>query len=295
MKFLLTIALVLFIIHFGFTQDQIVTTSGDTTQCEITRVTDDFIHYSIEQQNETVRSRIPKSEVASYYWSREDPDKNNPSDDPQVETGDPQVQTTDTGGPKRSFGVVKTNMRLAFDVGLGYRISEAADGLPSSFVRDLRTMFHFGAGFHYFLPNNQGIGAKFNIVQNNVEGTFPVIGSTMHDITIQYVGLSFLNRRLLSGKGTNFYYGFSVGLLTYDNNLIENGSIFIIEGKTFGVGLEIGYDLAVQGSMLIGANLSATIGTLEDYNINGISSNAIRAPSEPLNRIDLTIGIRFTR
>ena len=61
----------LLLIIIGYTataQDLIVTNEGDSIACKITRISDDFIHFSVIDKSGVLlmRSRLPVSKVAYY-------------------------------------------------------------------------------------------------------------------------------------------------------------------------------------------------------------------------------------
>ena len=72
-----------------------------------------------------------------------------------------------------------------------------------------------------------------------------------------------------------------------------------ITGNTIGTAVDLGYDIGVSENLSLGVQISAITGTLFKYDWNdGSSTETIKLEEgeyESLNRVDLSIGLRYSK
>jgi len=267
-------------------QDVIVTNDQDTIDCKITRVTDEFIHFSIFDKSGVLlmRSRLPMSQVQSFQQAEVEPVKE-PLDQPSEKKENPPLYD--------DFEPAK--FRLSANTGFTYQLG-GYEGLPSSYREQLQSLWSFGGELHYFLSDKLGIGAKYNYVFTNANEDFEPPFSTafgfssIKDEKVQftYLGLSVLLRDILYDDQTVNYF-IAGGIINYRTDLLADGIPYFQEGNTFGFALGVGYDFILLDNFGVGIGLEVNIARLSEYNDNG----NIVAADFSLTRIDLTAGIRL--
>lgn len=264
----------------GYSQDTIITSQGDTIECKITRVTHEFIHFTVFDKNGIVlmRSRLPLSGVQYYHQAEEK----------QEEVPQP-AQTTDQfvlqGYPSPHF-------RLAINTGFTYQFG-GYDGFPDSYKEQLQTLWNVGGELHYFLAENLGIGIKylhsFTDANDDLETTNGMILRIRNErVRFSYVGLSVMNRQNITDD-QSFNYFLAGGLLNYRSDLEINSQPNFEKGNTFAVAFGVVYDFRFSELFGVGLGAELLIANLTKLNVNG---NA-RDTDFPVSRIELTAGLRI--
>ncbi len=293
MKYLLTFLFVIAFIGLSYGQnDQIITTEGDTLTCEITRITGEFIHFAVYDAQTGIilmRSRLPLSGVQSYQQQKES-------------EGDTDTTLTPGEGTKPSsdvpdfFDDIPPPMyRLSINSGFTYQWG-GYEGLPSSYKRQMQSLWNMGGEIHYFMSENFGIGLKYDrvITQANEDFTPPIstaFGFTMlrdEKVRFNYFGLSLTGRQFLYDDEI-VYYHLSFGNVHYRTDLLGDGVPFFQEGNAFGIDLGIGYDFLFNEFIGIGIDIGIKFSSLNQINDNGV----VRPADFNISRIDLTAGIRL--
>lgn len=289
-KALLILVIVLFSANL-YAQDLIVTNEGDSLNCKITSVKSDRIYFTFKHKNEVRNTLLFLNKVryhqVNYYSNTEVPVSKIP-----VGTGYP-------------------NFRLAINAGLAYRTAKIADNVPSdfkSYMKDLKSGVSYSADISYFFSEQLGFGLKYALFKSknsvsNVMVTFPdgssEIGSMSDNISNSFFGPIFTTRLLNGSKNNAFIMSLGLGYMGYTNKSTLASSNYTIKSSTMGLCWDIGYDVGLSKNMSLGFQLSMYLGTLTKYEISdGVTTRTVKLEEdsyESLSRIDLTIGLRFSK
>lgn len=286
MKKILFLILAVALSGVAFSQDLIVTNSGDSINCKITQIKSGDIYFKFMRDGKVDDTILPTDGVRDYQF--------NFYESPVL----PEKEI--------SFAHDYSRVRIALNIGLSQRIAKIPDDLPEElkeYTRKLKSGYTFGADFHYYLTENVGVGGKVysskysnkvSIKATDESGNIK-IGDMSDKINILFAGPS-VSYRLFNKKKTNaFIYNFAVGYLGYKNNVTFFDK-FKVTGGTVGLAIDFGYDFRLGSNKAIGLQLSMVQGVLTKFKreING-KTETIKLEKEKyegLGRIDFTIGYR---
>lgn len=274
-----------------FAQDLIVTNEGDSINCKITSIKSDYLYFTFKHKGELRNTLLPISNTKTYayqYYST-------PAISPE------QVQ-------KLTSSELFPHWRFAFSGGWSYRTATVANNLPSAYktyVEGLLSGYHFSGEGAYYYSEHFGAGLKCSLANfsnsaSNMSLTLKdgtsVSGDLSDDISISYIGPYFTTRFLNKEKKNAFFMNMGIGYLGYRDNMKLNGN-YTITGSTAGFVFDVGYDIGLSPNASIGFQLSLLSGSLNSIDFsNGTKSQTINLGKdeyESLNRIDLSIGLRF--
>jgi hypothetical protein len=291
MKKILILFVSAFFTFTGFSQDLIVTNEGDSLNCKITKIEPDNIHFTHNHNGELRETFLPVSSVKVYQQDY--------FDKPDI----PPAKTKSRGNYPR--------VRLAAQGGWSYQIAKSPEGMPSwleEYVKDLKSGYNLGADFSYFINEGIGLGFKYNYYKSNNhmddvyieydDGTMDY-GIMEDNIAINFYGPGFYTRSLSANHNSALIAAISLGYLSYKNEAVLINESFTMEGSSFGMVLDLGYDIGISDDMAIGLQLSFTLGTLSKLEVDyGSHTETIELDPdnyENLSRIDLSIGLRFNK
>ena len=276
MRHLVFLLLILSIANSAKCQDLILTLKGDTISCKITRISDQFIHYSISEQSS--RTRIQKEDVLSYFQKK-------------VVTIQPEEQEMVKADSIPNVNKLEDTSKWRFALNSGHTYQFGGyEGLSTSYLRQVRSLLNLGVEIHYFSSGSVSSGIKFNRISTKTDQKF--LGNLVgieEKIRFNYFAFSILNRQSSIYDQNLFYYGISVGLISYKDVGIINGLPHLEDGKTFGVAMEVGYDFTINPDFGVGFNLGVNLARLNNLIINGTNVNS----SFSVSRVDFTVGLRL--
>lgn len=284
MKRLLAISVFFLSFHFGNSQDIIVTTEGDTIECEITRISEEFIHFSVFDKGGGIlmRSRLPLDGV-QYYQQSEDTDEIPDKENTEMEMEESFL----------SESYDPPTFRFALSSGYTYQFA-GYENLPNSYKNQLQSLWNIGGDLQYFPSENFGFGLKYIRLSTNANEDFEppysnAFGfSKLRDekVRFNYFGISFILRNSLSLDQFIHYY-ISGGLLNYRSDLEGDGTPYYQEGDTFGFVFEVSYDFNLVENFGVGIGAKVTIANMYEFDNNGTQVNA----DFELSRVDVSIGL----
>lgn len=200
-------------------------------------------------------------------------------------------------------------IRIATQAGYGYRIAKISNEIPSilrEYTKDLKSGYSIGLDASYFIQSNWALGLKYsrfasegslkNMQLDFNDGTTEQ-GTIADDISINFIGPSFMSKYELNNSKHSFIGSLSLGYMSYLNeSLLVNRNVEI-KSSTLGAVLDIGYDFALSKYISLGAQASLTGGTLSKLKVNdGLTTNTVELEDdnmESLSRFDVGAGIRF--
>ncbi len=284
-KPLLFVVAILFMASKINAQDLIVTNEGDSLNCKITKVKSEFIYFTFKH-NDEYRNTLMALEDVKYH----------------------QFNFYQTSEVPESI-IVKyidyPQFRLAITGGYAYRTGKLPDGVGTTteeYLKDLKSGFHIGADATYFFSEFMGVGMKYDVFRSKSEYSkysFSAVRSNedlSDDMTINFIGPLFVGRFYDSDKQNCFVMDLGMGYLGYNDDA-HLSSDFNIKGATVGLCWDFGYDITLSKNVAIGLQLSFMLGTLTQYKTNEYGNyETVELDEdlyEDLNRVDLSIGIRF--
>ncbi|MEM6644010.1 MAG: hypothetical protein AAF616_13600 [Bacteroidota bacterium] len=268
-------------------QDLIVTTEGDSITCKITRISDDYLHFSVFDVRSGVllmRSRLPLSSVKSYYQDAKEP-------------ADTEITAKDFGPPLEGEDNEYQRSR-SFKIGLsgGYSYQFSGyDGLPRSYQKQVENLWNIEAHLHYFISQNTALGFVYSRVQTSADEDFgPPLSNLFgfsqlrnEKIVFQLLALSLVFSDLNAYDGLNFII--DVGSLKYRTDFLADGSEFFQEGNTIGGRVGLSYDIMLTSDFAIEVGAKILLARFSRINDNGtIVQTDFEVP-----RIDLSVGFSF--
>ena len=261
----------------GSAQDLLVTVDGDSINCKITKVKEDYIYFIFSHQGEVRNTLLPREQVTDFQ-------------NDFYETA--VVQPDQIAGYKSKF----PHWRLAASGGWGYRLGRSPDGLNSAgqdFVNQLRSGFIIGLDAGYFFSEIFGAGLKYDLFKAHALSLSPSVED--HN-SISFAGPSFIMRFFDQAKANYWFMGYSIGYMGYKDRMDVSGQQIINQGSTFGMAMDFGYDIALSKNWALGFQLSLLSGTLTRYNqtVNGVTQTIeLKSGSyEGLGRVNLSAGLR---
>jgi hypothetical protein len=166
----------------------------------------------------------------------------------------------------------------------------------------------FGVDAAYFFKDNIGVGATYTNYQASNSSTdldYPnlftqeavVAGQLSNKISHKFVGPTFLFRKNIDYK-TFAILTLSPGMHLYTDKGLTNNAAFKFKGQSYGAAATLGLDFLL-GNDIFGRDIILSLeggynyGEMKTIN-NGVEKVTLPNPIN-LNRLDFTIGLRFTR
>lgn len=280
----------MFLTNSIFSQDLIVTNDGDSINCKITKVKTDNIYFTFKHKNETRNTLLPVSGVKDHQFGF--------------------YETSEVPKRKGSRYENYQHFRIAVNGGYSYQTGKVSESVPADFkkyIKGLKSGYHFGGDITYYFSEPLGLGVKYYLFKtsNRLDNIYledgggnRTYGTMSDDLSITFIGPSFSTRMLNHDKSNAFLMNVSLGYMGYLNNkiLIDN---YKMTGSTMGLAFDIGYDIGLSKNLAVGFQVSFITGTLFKYNWNdGTTTQTIKLEKgeyESLNRIDFSVGLRFSK
>ncbi|WP_319503610.1 hypothetical protein [uncultured Draconibacterium sp.] len=273
MKYL-TLILITLLPAFAFSQDLIVTAKGDSLNCKITKERDDFIYFTFKYDEEIRNTLLPHSEIKVFaydFWEA------------------PELLESDV---KKQPGYQV--LRFALNAGYGHRTAPLPDNIPgnlTSYYKDLKSGFAVEGHISGFTSEFLGFGLKYNWYTSSASSD--QYGE--EKVSISFIGPSVSTRFLSRDKNSAFVSSLIMGRMGYADKMYNGHTR--LEGSTFGMGWDLGYDFNIAKNVALGFQLSLLAGTLTKVSLtNGMTTTEIDLEDdemEGLGRIDFSVGVRF--
>jgi len=278
----------LFSISFAFSQDLILTSQGDSINCKITKIDKDYVYFTFKYEDEIRNTLLPISSIKEHQV--------NFFEKAEVPVGN----VTGLKNYKRT--------RIALNGGYSYLVAKINENVPSDFkdyFKKLKSGYHLGADFNFFISESWGLGVKgvYFHTSNSIDDIYVIdlqgntrYGEMSDNINTYFIGPSFLNRMISANRKGALIMNFSLGYLGYvNNNVIVDR--YKLTGSTVGMVMDIGYDFTISENLSWGLQASWLVGTLTKMTVDdGTSVQTIEFEKdqyESLSRLDLSVGLRF--
>lgn len=199
--------------------------------------------------------------------------------------------------------------RIGAKGGLGNIIAKNTDTSPYGLYKEkLLRGWMFGVDAAYFFKDNIGIGATYTNFQARNSSTqldYPNLfsgeaisgGQLSNKVSHKFVGPTFLFRKNIDYK-TFAILTLSPGMHLYSDKGLTNQSAFKFKGQAYGAAATLGLDFLL-GNDIFGRDIILSLEGGYNYGQITTIDNSIEKVKLPtainLNRLDFTIGLRFTR
>jgi hypothetical protein len=288
-KILILVSFNLFFISLN-AQDIIITKSGDSIKCEITKVTQTDIYFRYLKNGGVEKTFLPIKDIDNYQYFHPGADNK-------------------AGGvpPDRTY----PHIRFGAGGGYSYRLEKIPQdaGDFKEYLQKLKSGFNIEAEAGYFIKKAYGIGLRYNFfratnymdnitfIVSNGHSFDTVVGNMGDNIGIHYIGPVFYYRFFNRNEKIAWLIGISLGYARYVNNGILMSEDVKFSASTAGISAILGADYFILKNMAIGLSLSADIGTLTSITktYKGTTTTKKLAVQEriDISLINLTAGIRF--
>jgi hypothetical protein len=285
--------LFLFLFFYIFSlnaQDLIITKTGDSIRCQITKITSDNIYFRYLKSGGVEKSLLPISEINDYQY---------------FQPGSPNQK----GGipPERNY----PRFRLSAGGGYTYRVEKIPDdaGDYKDYFRKLKSGFNIETEAGYFFKKSFGVGLRYNFfrTKNSMDNvTFiiddghtidTVTGNMGDDIRIHYLEPVFYYRFFNRNEKVAWTAGVSLGYAAFVNKAMLMNEDLDLTSSTVGISVILGADFFVAENLAVGLTLSADIGTLTKMTrvYKGTKTTKQLPVQErvDISLINLTAGVRF--
>lgn len=199
--------------------------------------------------------------------------------------------------------------RIGAKGGLGNIIAPNSDTSPYGLYKEkLLRGWMFGVDAAYFFGDHVGIGATYTNYQARNSSTsldYPDLfsqeaikgGQLSNKISHKFVGPTFLYRKSIDYK-TFAILTLSPGMHLYSDKGLTNNSAFHFKGQAYGAAATLGLDFLL-GNDIFGRDIVLSLEGGYNYGEISTIDNKVEkiklATPINLNRLDFTIGLRFTR
>ena len=293
MKKIVLVSISIFVVICNLqAQDLIVTNSGDSINCKITKTTKEYIYFTFKHETEIRNTILPVNQVSiqqkDYFSVSELPANYTLKD-------------------------IFPHFRVAIDVGWQYRTAKLADGMDVALQEHYRKMksgFHYDLQVAYFFAKFMGIEAMFSqqFFGNNLgygsltdkEGNLIGEGDFNEKVSFNYIGANYLVRLFDSNNKNSWLFSIGFGYMGYNDRLFfDNVERLKLTAGTLGSYMAVGYDIGISENFGIGLKLSLLGGTFSNYKQtkNGITTNETLPEKtfEGLGTVRLSVGLRFNK
>lgn len=282
-------------------QDLIINNLGDSLECKITKVDSTEIYLTLKFRERARGTLIKKRDVKAFEYGYYT--KKKIIDDIQKYQKLP-------------------SWRYGLNIGFGYQIDRTlrnADEFQRFHMNGLRSGFVYGADVIHYLNDKIGIGGKFTgykagqstSAARMINGSLKDFPSATTKLSINFYA-PYLNLRFPNKNKKNiFMLGYAIGFLSYKNNSQDtyyyNNNMYSqdiyyfgqsinsneISSINIGMGIDLGYDFFQTKNFAWNFQLSYLGGKISPNSINGSNIGLEKEKRENLNRLDLTIGVKF--
>jgi hypothetical protein len=271
-----------------------------------------------KSKNQNVNS--PKSEKELSVKGTENNTIAIKTDEKEVEKLDKQEETKDKKEANQEVSPLADSepvsefknylkYRIGAKGGLGNIIAPNSDTSPYGLYKEkLLRGWMFGVDAAYFFKDNIGVGATYTNYQASNSSNdldYPNLftqeaikaGQLSNKISHKFIGPTFLFRKNIDYK-TFAILTLSPGMHLYTDKGLTNNSAFKFKGQSYGAAATLGLDFLL-GNDIFGRDIILSLeggynyGEMKTIN-NGIEKVTLTNPIN-LNRLDFTIGLRFTR
>ncbi|MBE9461088.1 outer membrane beta-barrel protein [Dyadobacter subterraneus] len=198
--------------------------------------------------------------------------------------------------PKPKMTKPQSAWSFGLNGGYSYRLPNAgtrSDTPYSKYLRGLKTGFSIGADGHKFFWPRVGLGLKYNFYKS--KGEYDADFSD--DISIQFVGPSFIYQSPFENGKTSVLAGFAMGYQSYKNSARAYGEDFTLRGSATGWAMSLGLEQKLSEHFALNLTGACYLGTSYKFRKQMAGHTETikltRENFEDLSRIEITLGLKF--
>jgi len=307
-----------------FAQDFIILNNGENIRAIVREVGIDYVRYQrFNSQNEGIY-RLRKSEISMIMYEDGSRDVFNASstsaqvrrptqanqrdnnryanyrNDPSVQGRQPMPTNQRETPSYYEAENLASKIRIALNGGLSFRAAKIGDYVPSELqtsIKQLRNGYNVGLSAIYYLNETLGTGLIFNNFGSKNDVYKTSLGDAQDKISIFFIGPSFGSRLLNWNKKNGFICNVGIGYLGFYDNASLNSYKIVLQGGTFGMAWDVGYDIGLSENFALGFQLSFISGIMTSYKVKtGYGTQTVnleKGEHENLSNINLSVGLRF--
>lgn len=203
-----------------------------------------------------------------------------------------------------------SNFLISANVGPSFRVASSPDGLNSAqkkYYKDLKSGLSYDVSAYYLKEGRTGFGLKYNVYKSsgtlnnqqiNLDNGMIATGAFSDDITISFIGPSFILTEDENARVGEANLEIAIGYMSYQNKAAAIGVPFKITGSNLGMIGGMGYHFRITPHFLVGPQVSFAGGVLKKlkYKYPDGSTETVKLEDEDIEnlwRIDLAIGAKF--
>lgn len=207
------------------------------------------------------------------------------------------------------FGQSKKDTRFIINANVGpsFRLAKIPDGLSSEYedyFKELKSGLSYDISAYYVM-HDRGYGLKYNVFRSKNDHPNTVTDLIFNnpnnfsdDITITFIGPSFIYTELPSANVGEAFLEMSLGYVSYKDKAELGSDKFTIKGGNLGIVAGGGYHFRLTKQFLVGPQVSFVGGMLRKLkfeNSNGATETISLNEDEyeSLWRIDLSVSAKF--
>ena len=191
--------------------------------------------------------------------------------------------------------------------GAAFRVGSTPKGLSNevkNYIDELKSGYSYDASVYYrWKKNDFGVGLKYNAYNSygklrnqeltDLDGTTG-FGSTSDDITITFIGASYIVDKYKPSSRHGFTAEVALGYMGYKNDSKLLASNYKISGSTLGLDISIGYKYTIFKNFSIGPQFGFIGGVIKKFDVEGSNgyNRTVKLDEdnyESLWRIDLSM------
>ena len=271
-------------------QDLIVTANGDSLNCKITKIKDDFTYFTFKYEGEVRNTLLAKDQIKDLKKGF-------------YELADVLPEQV------RKYQGDYDKFRIAASGGWSYRTARISGDVPPAFqdyIKKLKSGYHFGGDATYFTSEHIGVGLKYSLYRAKSTVSYLYVadsltgrvapGNLAEDITIQYFAPAVYARFNSKNKKSQVIMDLSMGYMGY-KDAVSNLTKLTIRGGTVGLSWGVGADFAIDPDLSLGLSFNYLVGALTNYEVDD-GTQRVNVKLEPggyegISRIDLSAGLRW--
>lgn len=255
-------------------QDLVVTSTGDSINCNITKMDAVNIFFTFKEENDIHKTMMPFQMIRAYQFNFY----------PGTVIAEPEIEVH----PEFS------HWRIGLNGGVSRETSHLALEVPYELVdyaKSLQSGANLSGDVFYYLSEYIGLGVKYAAFSSTAD---KVSNSNLDNfnLDIKFYGPALSGRLMNQTKKNAFFFNVAIGKVDY-KILMPMANL---TGKTITSMLDVGYDVRIYKKLALGMQLSYLGGYISSFKGNsayGAVNPEDGGYRESLNRLDLSLGIKL--
>lgn len=318
MKKILLISILSILCLNSYSQSFIITTSGDTFDCKITKVSEKYLYFDYSVGSQIRSTLIARSKVASFGEVNKSQVKDGDSTSSNTQTKYVESVSGEEYEQAKKIFLPKIE-RLTIESGYCLYTAPLPEGLSSEYRAHFRKLInaqYLGIGLDFFgQDKGLGIGMAYRNCFSKAESTFEVPYTNLNPFTGQVtrgtttvkqndkvithsILLSFKQRTLLDESGSILYVGLNAGLGILNQDVSFSGPnnaalISSLQGFGPALGVEIGWDISLSELVKLNFNTSYLLNRITRITGGGQSFSVGLDEANNNDTFKLGLGLAF--